>query len=505
MDGSLRVALVSPKWNQLVNSYPPLGLGYLAAVLEAAGHSVAIYDLGLDPATPLELEVARIAAYAPDLIGFTAMTNNYHSAEQAIALLKQRTSCPIVVGGPHATLFPEEVVQDPHVDYVISGEGEETLSELAQAILAMGSRPPIEVLRHIRGLYFTDGKQVVQNAPRPLIENLDALPFPARHLYELERYPLYAPNGERMVTVLTSRGCPYNCSYCFKGIVGRTYRQRSPENVLAEVRGLVHAYNYHNFYFIDDLFTLDRERLTALTSLLIEARLNIRWQCLARVDRVTPELLQLMHRSGCREVHYGIETGNPEIMKTIGKRITLEQVRQAVSWTAEAGILAKGYFMLGLPGDTDETMEQTIAFASELPLDQAMFSLTTPFPGTRLWDELVARNPEIKFNRDFSQAYYYTNYDHMIEPFFNVSEVSDARLSELAFAAQARFQEAKRKRKYLNSLGPGLGEFVYDVSRVSLLRKVGHALLQFPPLRAVRGLKRLGGYDAREEHAQTWN
>ena len=212
-----------------------------------------------------------------------------------------------------------------------------------------------------------------------------------------------------------------------------------------------------------------------------------------------------MYRSGCREVHYGIESGNPEILKALGKRISLDQVRRAVSWTAQAGILAKGYFMLGLPGDTEETMRQTIALASELELDQAMFSITTPFPGTRLWDELVARHPEIEFDQDFSRAFYYTSYDEMIEPFINLSQVSDQALARLASEAQTVFQEAKRRRKYLRALGPVLGNLSYRASRVGPIRWLGHRLLGMGPVQSVRGLKGIGHWNTREEYAQKWN
>ncbi len=494
----MRIALVSPKWNEMVNSYPPLGLGYLAAVLEDEGHTVSIFDLGLEPKTPIERDVERIAASNPDVIGITAMTNNYHSAEGMMALLKARLGCPIVVGGPHATVFPERVAGDPHVDYVVYGEGEETLRELVRAMVAEGIRPSDEALSQIAGLCFRSNGQVRCNPPRPLIKDLDALPFPARHLFELSRYRLYAPDGSPMVTLLSSRGCPYNCSYCFKGIVGRTYRQRSPENIIAEIRSLMDTYGYRNFYFIDDLFTINRRRLMAITTRMIEERLDIRWQCLARVDRVTPELLQLMYRAGCREVHYGIESGNPAILQAIGKHITLEQVRQAVAWTAQAGILAKGYFMLGLPGDTEETMRQTIRFAGELELDQAMFSLTTPFPGTRLWDELLARQPQIEFNHDFSRAFYYNSYDNMIKPFINVSEVSDERLSQLILEAQSSFQEAKRRRKYLRALGPLAGEWAYRLSRVRPLRQIGRSILRSGLLRGIPGFSKLGPRPAKE-------
>ncbi len=489
----------------MVNSYPPLGLGYLAAVMEAEGHTAAIFDLGLEPRQPLEQAIAPLVAFAPDLVGITAMTNNYHSAEATCALVKERLGCPVVLGGPHATVFPERVAADPHVDYVVYGEGEETLRELVRALVAFGPRPGDEVLGQIRGLCFTAASgEVIRTPERPLIRDLDALPFPARHLFALERYPLYAANGERMVTLLSSRGCPYNCSYCFKGIVGRTYRQRSPENLIAEIRSLMETYGYRNFYFIDDLFTIDRRRLTALTTRFIEEGLDIRWQCLARVDRVTPDLLRLMYRAGCREVHYGIETGNAEILARLGKHITLEQVRQAVAWTAQAGILAKGYFMLGLPGDTEETMQQTIQFACELELDQAMFSLTTPFPGTRLWDELAARQPGLVFDRDFSRAYYYLNYDQPLKPFFNLSQVSDERLAQLAREAPARFQEAKRRRKYQRALGPVLGGWLYKLSTVRVVRRVGHRILRTGLFRGLPGLGKLGERSSREELAERW-
>ncbi len=489
----------------MVNSYPPLGLAYLAAVVESEGHSVALFDLGLEPDSPIEHDVERVAAYSPDLVGFTAMTNNYHSAEQTIASLKERVGCPIVVGGPHATVFPERVVADPHIDYVVYGEGERTLCELVQAISSMGPAPSAGVLRSINGLCFISGGQVIRNPARPLISDLDSLPFPARHLLDLSRYPLYALNGERMVTLLSSRGCPYDCSYCFKGIMGRTYRQRSPENVVAEIRSLIDEYGYRNFYFIDDLFTLDRQRLAAITRRIMEARLDIRWQCLARVDRVTPDLLELMYRSGCRQIHYGIESGNPDILRAVGKKITLAQVRKAVAWTAQAGILAKGYFMLGLPGDTERTVRQTVAFATELGLDQAMFSLTTPFPGTRLWDELVKRRPDVEFNCDFSRAFYYINYDRMIKPFLNVSEVSDQRLELLAYEAQSKFQESKRRRKYITVLGPVLGKLAYGLSTIRPLRKVGRALLRARLVRGIRGLSALGERNVREEYSRKWS
>jgi len=487
----VRISLVSPKWNKMVNSYPPLGLGYLAAVLEREGHQVRIHDFGLTPNTPLEEDIQDIEEFAPHLVGITSMTNVYHSALETARLVKERMGCPVVMGGPHPTVFPQRTVQEPWVDYVVYGEGEETLVELVRALEGQMD------LEGVQGLCFKRNGEVILNPARPLIRDLDGLPFPARHLYRLLDYPLFAPNGERMLTLLSSRGCPYNCSYCFKGIVGRTYRQRSPDNIVAELRLLIQRYDIRNFYFIDDLFTLDLRRLDALLDRFIEERLDIRWQCLARVDRVTPQILRKMHRAGCRQIHYGIESGNQEVLDRVGKGITLEQVRRAIAWTAEAGIRSKGYFMLGLPGDTEETIRQTIELAAELPLDEAMFSITTPFPGTRLWDELVRKHPGTEFTPDFTRAYYYDCYTEEIPPFLNVSEVSDRLLARLAVEAKEHFAEAKRRRRYHRFFGPRWGEVMWRISCLPGVRAVGRKLIETGVLKGWKGL--------REERKKPWD
>lgn len=481
----MRVCLISPKWHAMANSYPPLGLGYLAAVLERAGHQVAIFDFGLTPRSSVDEDLAQVASFRPHLVGFTSMTNVYHAAADLARWVKRALGCPIVFGGPHATVYPLRVLAEPFVDYVVCGEGEETLLELVGALEGKG--PNIE---SIHGLCYKANGELRQNPARPLLTDLDALPFPARHLFDMGQYGLYTPDGERMVTILSSRGCPFNCSYCFKGIVGRTYRQRSPENIIAELRCVMAEYNVRDFYFIDDLFTIDSRRLEAFTQRVVEEGLEIRWQCLGRVDRVRPELLRKMYQAGCRQIHYGIESGNQRILDGVGKGITLEQVRQAVTWTDQAGIVAKGYFMLGLPGDTLQTIEQTITFATSLDLEEAMFSITTPFPGTRLWDELVRKHPETEFNQNFSRAYYYTNYEEEVAPFLNVSEVPDATLGHMVRVAHARFQEAKRRRVYRRAFGHPWGDMLWRLSRLPGVRAIGRRLLGLPFFKKFRQLRR---------------
>jgi anaerobic magnesium-protoporphyrin IX monomethyl ester cyclase len=469
----MRVALLSPKWSRKANDYPPLGLAYLAAVLERDGHEVSVFDLGLEPQTPIQTEIDRICASDPQVVGITSMTSVYQSALDTAALLKARLGRPIVVGGPHATVFPERVLLEaPVIDYVVRGEGEETFAELVDA-LESGQYD----VRGILGVTHRQHGSIVSNPDRPLIRDLDALPFPARHLVQMDRYGLRTPDGRPMVTILSSRGCPYNCAYCFKGIVGRTYRQRSPANIVAEIRQVIDTYGWRDFYFIDDLFTIDSRRLETLTDRFIGEGLEIRWQCLGRVDRVNAELLRKMYTAGCRQIHYGIESGNQQILERIGKGIDLDQVRKAVGWAQDAGIHAKGYFMLGLPGDTPSTMQETIDFAVELGLDEAMFSLTTPFPGTRLWDELVAKKPETEFGQDFARAYYYGDPDEDIAPFMNVSEVPDNELGGWLHKAQAALADGRSWRVYTKAFGASLGSLLWRVSRFTPVRWVARQLL----------------------------
>ncbi|MCD6289016.1 MAG: radical SAM protein [Anaerolineae bacterium] len=252
---------------------------------------------------------------------------------------------------------------------------------------------------------------------------------------------------------------------------------------------MIDQYGVRNFYFIDDVFTINIRRLNALLDYIIEQNLDIRWRCLARVDRVTPELLRKMYRAGCRQIHYGIESGNPEILAATAKHIKLDQVRQAVAWTEEAGIRTKGYFILGLPGDTIETMEQTIEFAASLDLSEAMFSIATPFPGTRLWEELVRKNPGLVYNADFTKSYYYNSYLSEISPFLNVSNVDDQVLSGMAIKARRRFEEAKEKRKFLKYFGPRWGEIMWKISKVKPIHSAARAVLDlglFPRFRQLQ-------------------
>ncbi len=196
-----------------------------------------------------------------------------------------------------------------------------------------------------------------------------------------------------------------------------------------------------------------------------------------------------MYKAGCRQIHYGIESGNQEVLKRTAKHIDLQQVRDAVKWTEDAGIRSKGYFILGLPGDNEETMQETIEFAASLELTEAMFSIATPFPGTKLWDELILKNPGMAYDADFTKTYYYNNYAAEIAPFMNVSEIGDEALSGMALTARERFQEAREQRKFVKYFGEDWGRRAYKVSKVGPVNSVAKAALDaglFPKFRKLQ-------------------
>ncbi|MFC2162169.1 B12-binding domain-containing radical SAM protein [Candidatus Altiarchaeota archaeon] len=444
-----RFAFITPMWLDIENPYPPLGVAYIASRMLAAGIEVRIFDFSLEKDKSIDEKVSEVVVFAPDAIGISCMTNTYANALEIAKRLKKGIDAPIIFGGPHVTVFPEETLKNPEVDYVISGEGEYSSLELLGSI---GQGNAIEGAGHKE-----DGK--INFAPScNYITDLDALPFPARQLLDLDSYELTGPDGGPMATIMTSRGCPFGCTYCFKQLFGMKYRTRSPENIYDEIVQLTKDFGYRNFYFIDDLFTFDPERVKSLCDMIKDNGLDIKWQCLARVDKVDHELLRIMKDAGCYKIHFGIESASQEILATIQKAINLDQVRKAVADCKELGIQTKGYFMLALPGDTEATMRKTIGFAYELDLDESMFSVTTPFPGTKMWNQVPDDKKE-ELKKLFDKAYYYANQES-VPILYNMSEVSDEKLNEMMEEVDKMHYRLKIERKH----GKPKGTIIYSLA-----------------------------------------
>lgn len=352
---------------------PPLGLGYLAAGLEAAGHAVRMVDA---QARQLDLADTVKAALAdnPGLVGISCFTTFAKVCYAlANAIRAERPSLPLALGGPHATAFHERILDDCRsIDYVVPGEAERVFPELVTRIEASA---PLEDLHGI--IYRAPDGSAVATPPAEPLRRLDELIPPARHVYAGHEYvPL--PNQTRrrpVTTMLTSRGCPWaKCRFCYQG--GKyavPYRRRSPENVIDEIKDVIDKYGIREILFWDDNFCVNENWINRFCDLLDAEKINLTWTVQGRVNTITPTMLHRMVASGCYNLFLGFESGNQQILDLIDKGITLEQIRQAVGWANEAGLEVRGSFMLGLPSETPEMGEQTIRFACELGVDYMIF------------------------------------------------------------------------------------------------------------------------------------
>ncbi len=388
--GTLRVLLLEPPLQLhgqrdvgFKEILPHIGIGYIAAVLRNVGHQVQVID---SPAEELSLAdvCARFDAFRPQFVGFSSTTYQIHEVDDTAKAFKRiDPSVAISVGGSHASAVPKETLEAfSSLDYAVFGEGEETAVEL-MARIARGESP-----EGILGLAYRRGQDVVVEGPRPRIRNLDALPYPAFDLFPVERYrgfyTLFS-RRYRPLTLCTTRGCPYQCNFCYKS-TGDWFYTRSPESVLGEALRDIEELGATQLVFTDEVFTMKRSHVEKVLHALVSARIAERapWICQTRVDRVDPDLLALMKRAGCAVISYGIEAGNQDVLERIAKGITLEKARAAIGWTRAAGISPDTNFIIGNAYETPETIRQTIDFAVDLNPDTASFAILSPFPGTEV-------------------------------------------------------------------------------------------------------------------------
>ena len=393
----MRILLVSPEskvWNSRAHLHN--GLGYLAGSLLANGYTdVTLHDGAVETESIAQVLDQAIAENQPyDVVGISAPTvlieNGWAGAREA----KARGAITIM-GGPHLTLQPDESMQKPEVDLVVRGEGEDAIIEILR-ILENGKSVNDVRFRNVLGLSWRDATgKVMHNLDRPLRPDLDNIPLPAYHLFKIERYTNLNPLTDgldlhaRAYTVVTSRGCPYKCTYCSKPITGDTWRPRSVENVIKEWRMLVHDFHATEIGLTDDIWNLDLKRAKALCRALIDEKLNtVPWVTIhgMKVNHTDLELFQLMKAAGCKRVGFGVENGDEQILKTvIRKSQTIDMVRHAFKNAKAAGLQTMGFFIFGMPHETEATMEKTIQLALELDPDLAHFMIAAPYPGTELW------------------------------------------------------------------------------------------------------------------------
>jgi radical SAM superfamily enzyme YgiQ (UPF0313 family) len=365
------------EFQNVVSIQQPLGLAYIAAVLQEAKHEVKLIDAAALNLTDEQI-INETAQFQPLLVG----TPGYSRSLSVATKLKTRLGLPIVIGGPHVTALVNDTMKNKCFDYAILGEGEATFAKFAEATERQ------EDVSTVNGIIYKRGEEIVRTGPSPFIDNLDSLPFPARELLPpLSQYRPSPASCKRLpqATMMTSRGCPYHCAFCDRSVFGNHPRTRSPSNVVDEMEVLVDKYGAKEIRFWDDIFNINQHRVIGICKELLSRRLDVPWTCLARVDHMNAEVLDAMAKAGCWQVDYGIESGNQAVLDGIMKGQTLGLVERVVKMTRKAGIGVRGFFMLALPGETKSTMEDTISFAKRLDLTSAVFHLATPFPGTDLF------------------------------------------------------------------------------------------------------------------------
>jgi anaerobic magnesium-protoporphyrin IX monomethyl ester cyclase len=422
----LHVTLVNPPYPSGSHQHPPftpLGLGYLAAVLEKNQYNVDVIDCQALKCTYEEYK-SEVGKRQPDIVGITSTTLTYKSALRIAEITKEVCpNCLTLLGGSHVSFWDDKALQEcPSLDIVVRKEGENTMLEIAERMEA--DKDYYDVV----GTTCRKDGEIVKNPDRPYIENLDSLPFPAHHLWPIERLRKY---GTVVFPLVTSRGCVYWCDFCTAvRMFGRRYRMRSPKSVVDELEYLQRTFGAQQFTFYDDAFTVDQDRAAEICEEIKKRKLKVKWDCETRVDMVTKELLLDMKEAGCFAVWFGVESGSQPVLDAMRKGISPAQTIKAFKWAKEVGLMTVANVVLGFPSETKETIWQTIKFIEKLNPSDVGYYIATPYPGTPLY-ESVKEKGLLKVT-DFNK------YD-TATPVFDMITMSEQELRDLREQAFQRF------------------------------------------------------------------
>jgi len=402
-----RIVLVHPRGSNWLkgtkdviaaaNRMIPHGILSIAAWLEKEGYEVFVHDcLGPQASTDFQTNIQEILSYKSDIVGFSATTSSFpDSANMAAAVKKAAPTTATVCGGVHCSALGPSLLRDyPAFDYIVMGEGEITLAELASGVA------PAE----IRGLVWRKGDEVIENGPRPAIDDLDILPFPAyeklKGFPQGYNLPLFSYAHFPGTSMVTSRGCLFQCSYCDRSVFKKGFRYNSAEYIYRHFQYLNERFGVRHVNIYDDLFTTDEKRIVDLCDMLSKRSLGMQFNCAVRVGYAPDKLLKMLKRAGCLMVSLGVESADPGMLKKHKAGVTVEKVQETVASIQAAGLRAKGLFMMGLPGETEDSIRRTSDFVLSLGLDDMNMAKFTPFPGAPLWKTI---RDEGAFEEDWAQ------------------------------------------------------------------------------------------------------
>tara|TARA_B100000315_G_scaffold41491_1_gene36391 strand:+ start:6164 stop:7579 length:1416 start_codon:yes stop_codon:yes gene_type:complete len=388
----MKILLINPSFNYYAGIKghgglsAPLNLAYLASYIRKHRPNAEVTILDAEAYNlSYEKTEEKVITTKPDLLGITTTTPSFDViSELSNRIHSKMPALPIILGGPHATGSPEESALTRGVSAVVLGEGEATFLDIYDAVKDKRS------LENIPGICLKVNGSVSFAEKRPLIEDLDTLPLPARDLLPMHLYyspPTKSLSEDRAANIISSRGCPFHCTYCLADMMWDTkYRHRSPRNVISEIEHLINTYGVKEFNFNDDLFTANKKRLKNICELLIEKKLNIKWICMSRADYIQPEILKIMKKAGCGKIAMGLESGSEKVLKVMKKQIDLSRSIEAVREIKKAKIKVGVAFVIGHVGETVETIKETIKMAKKCNPDTIAFFQASPYPGTEFYN-----------------------------------------------------------------------------------------------------------------------
>jgi anaerobic magnesium-protoporphyrin IX monomethyl ester cyclase len=365
----------------------PIYLAYTVSMLKSKGFEARGVD-AVEKEWGITAFAAEMKKAKPGVIILEVSTPSIMFDLETAHILKKETGAFIAFAGPHATYFHKDIIENYNfVDACIRGEMEETALGLCESL--RDSKP----LSGVIGLTYRKAAKACANPDRPFRKDLDSMPYPDREDFPIESYQQAFFGGKKTALMISSRGCPYMCTYCLwpRTVTGKAFRTRSAAGVADEIEMMVKKYGVDEIYFDDETFTINEARVKDICDELAKRKINIPWLCMGRVDNVTAEMLSAMKRAGCREIFFGLESGSERLLGEMKKGITKEQMRMAVKLTQKAGIVAGGSFILGLPGEDDKSVRETLSFARSLGANYVQFAVATPFPGSELFEEVASK------------------------------------------------------------------------------------------------------------------